>query len=810
MHSSRPLPIFPRHKASRLPANGGAGTIGTLVMRGILLASASLAQLVYAQPASPEIAMNTDPALTRSLLTTFEAKDDSYIPRTEHFLEDGRPKYINRLIKEESPYLLQHAHNPVNWYPWGEEAFDTARRQDKPIFLSIGYATCHWCHVMERESFEDEAIAALLNTHFISIKVDREQLPDVDALYMSAVMMMTGSGGWPMSNFLDTDGRTFYGGTYFPPDQFTSLLERVSTLWSQDQPALLDQAKQLADALKQANDLATTAATVGTTQIDAAVAAALDRFDDFQGGFDGAPKFPQESVLYFLLDQAERSGNADALHAASFSLQRMAAGGIHDQIGGGFHRYAVDNDWLVPHFEKMLYNQGSLARNYTQAYRVTGEKDHARTARRILDYVLRDMRSEDGLFYSATDADSDGGEGRFFTWTPTELVEVLEKKDAELAKKLWGVTDPGHLEGRSILHSPNSIDELAGMLNTDTATLYTERDRLSDTLFVHRKKRVPPLRDEKIITAWNGLMITAFAEAADALGDAHYQDAAIRAAEKLWISAHPTPDTLWRTQFAGRPSIDARQSDYAYFAEALLSLHDITGNTVWLERAEELTAAMLTLFWDQASGGFFMARADASAVALIVRPKDLYDASMPTGNAVAMRVLSRLFKRTGKPEYSEYADNLIAFFASALERQSGGHYYLLTGISDYLLGETGPRQFGARGLLKATSTMADDGLLAVHIDIASGWHINSNQPYQDYLIPTTLSTSDGTFKTLIYPEPIDRQLGFERSILSLYEGAVVLKAQAAEPGIRQLQIQLQACSDQVCLPPETLTLTVPR
>ena len=785
--------------------------MGIFLIRCLLLTSALLLPMAHAQSATQVIAMNTtDPALARALLSAFENKDDSYTPRTEHFLVDGRPKYINRLIREDSPYLLQHAHNPVNWYPWGEEAFNTAKRQNKPVFLSIGYATCHWCHVMERESFESEAIAALMNESFISIKVDREQLPDIDALYMNAVMLMNGSGGWPMSSFLDTDGRTFYGGTYFQPDHFTSLLKRIRTLWITNQPILLDQAVQIADALKQANDLSATAMQVGARQIDTAVAAALNRFDDFQGGFGDAPKFPQESLLFFLLDHAERSGNADALNAAHFSLQRMAAGGIHDQIGGGFHRYSVDNDWLVPHFEKMLYNQGSLARNYTQAYRLTGDEDHARTARRILDHVLRDMRSDDGLFYSATDADSDGGEGRFFTWTPAELVEVLGRKEAEVAGKIWGVIQSGHLEERSILHRPLSIEELAAILETDAASLYAERDQLGDKLFTHRQMRVPPLRDEKIITAWNGLMITALAEAFDSLGDKRYQGAAVEAAENLWKSARPAPDTLWRIRFNGKTSIDARQSDYAFFAEALLSLYDITGDAVWLNRAEELTADMLDLFWDQANGGFYMAPANNAVTALIVRPKDLHDSSMPTGNAVALRVLSRLFNRTGKPEYSEYADKLIAFFAGALERQSDGHYYLMTGISEYLLGETGPRQYGARGVLKTTVAKAGDGPIAVQIDISPGWHINSNQPYQDYLIPTMLSASDGTLESIVYPDPIDRQLGFERSVLSLYEGSVTLKAQAAEPDVRQLQIRLQACSDKVCLPPETLKLTIPR
>ncbi|NND91628.1 MAG: DUF255 domain-containing protein [Granulosicoccus sp.] len=810
MYTHRPL-----GQSSPRPAPGvySPSTVDVPVaglMGCLLLIFSALHNIVLAQSTSPDIAMDPDSVLARELRNAVEAMEDGYIPRTDHFLDNGQPKYVNRLILEHSPYLLQHAHNPVNWYPWGDEAFETATRQNKPVFLSIGYATCHWCHVMERESFEDEAIAALMNASFIAIKVDREQLPDVDSWYMKAVMMMTGNGGWPMSSFLDTEGRTFFGGTYFQPDQFMHVLERISTLWRNDQSVLLDQATLLADAMKQANELSSSPREVGEALIHEAASTALSQYDDFQGGFSRAPKFPRESLLHFLLDQAERTGDTDTLEAVNFSLQRMAAGGIHDQIGGGFHRYAVDDDWLVPHFEKMLYNQGSLARNYSQAYRLTGDKEHLRTARRILDYVLRDMRSEDGLFYSATDADSDGGEGRFFTWLPEELVGVLGQNEAELAQRLWGVTESGHLEGRSILHQPVAIDELAVSLGMDVARLSAERDRLADKLFAHRQTRIPPLRDEKIITAWNSLMITALAESSETMGDARYKDAAIQAADTLWKSARPDANTLWRTRFNGKLTIEGRQSDYAYFAEALLMLYDITGSPVWLERSEELTAAMLEHFWDRDSGGFFMTRADSSSTALVIRQKDLFDASMSTGNAVAMRVLSRLFKRTGDTRYSDFSESLIAFFADSLHRQSHGHYYLLTGVSDYLLGETGTRQFGAQGVVKASTVRVDDGSLAVLLDIAPGWHINSNEPYQDYLIPTTLRAIDGTFASITYPAAIDRQLGFQRAQLSLYQGSVVLRAITASPDVRQLQIQLQACSDEVCLPPESLTLTVPR
>ena len=363
----------------------------------------------------PIVALDSDPELSRQLKSVYQSLGKDYKPRTEHLFDDGSPVYINRLINEDSPYLRQHAHNPVNWYPWGDEAFAIAKKESKPIFLSIGYATCHWCHVMERESFENIVIANRMNEQFISIKVDREQLPDVDALFMTAVMMINGSGGWPMSSFLDTEGRPFYGATYFPPDQFHQLLGRIAELWQSDRDTLINHAAEVSTAINRINDTSEKAQELGTHDIERAVSNAINGFDSDNGGFGGAPKFPREPTLFFLLDQAQRPGaNDEALMVADESLKKMAAGGIHDHVGGGFHRYAVDSRWQVPHFEKMLYNQAALARNYAQAYQLTGDPQHYRTARRILDYVLRDMTAPNGTFYSATDADSEGEEGPFF------------------------------------------------------------------------------------------------------------------------------------------------------------------------------------------------------------------------------------------------------------------------------------------------------------------------------------------------------------------------------------------------------------
>ena len=761
----------------------------------------------------PIVAMDTDPTLREPLLSALEALGEDYVPRTEHLLEDGSPKYVNRLILEDSPYLRQHAHNPVNWYPWGDEAFAAAKRDDKPIFLSIGYATCHWCHVMERESFENEEIANRMNAHYIAIKVDREQLPDVDSLFMSAVMLINGSGGWPMSSFVDTEGRPFFGGTYFPPDHFATLLDRVAVLWATNKPTLIEQASQIASAVELANQVGGEAREIGQREIDRALAAALQRFDPELGGFGGAPKFPSEPTLYYLLEQAQRTGNRPALSAAHFSLQRMAAGGIHDQVGGGFHRYSVDSRWLVPHFEKMLYNQAALSRNYAKAAQLTGDADHARTARRTLDYVLREMTSPEGTFYSATDADSEGEEGRFFVWTREQLEDALGPEDAKLAEAVWNITDEANFEGSNILHRSRPLSELAREQGLTEAALQAQIDTLAERLLAVRDRRERPLLDDKIITSWNGMMITALADASEALNEPRYLDSAVKAAEQLWRTMRKPEGGLWRTRFAGRSSIDATQADYAYLSEALLTLYDVQGDRQWLDRAIELTEVMLEQFWDAQRGGFFMGSQTVAGAALVSRPKDVYDNAIPSGNSVALRTLARLHKRTGTPKYGEYADKLIGSLSSRLAEQPNGFFYFLTGTSEHLLGESGARQYAANGVVKA-SAREQSGRVVVSIDLKPGWHINADRPLQDYLIPTQLSASgDGALQDVTYPQPVTRKLGFQRESLALYEGSVSVSAAmpALGPGQSRLplSLRLQACNDEVCLPPESLSLTLP-
>ncbi|MEW7974333.1 MAG: thioredoxin domain-containing protein [Candidatus Thiodiazotropha endolucinida] len=789
----------------------------TIILFGLILGLSSPAHCQTYRVERP-------PQMEQKLKAAYLTKGISYRPRTEHFNEDGSPRYINRLILEDSPYLLQHAHNPVDWYPWSEEAFARAKRENKPVFLSIGYSTCHWCHVMEKESFEDPAIAALLNEHFIPIKVDRESHPDVDQVYMTAVMLLTGHGGWPMSSFLTPQGKPFYGGTYYTPQQFTSLLQQISRLWRERQNDVEKQAEQVASAVEASNNLAGEAKALDRSVIGSAVDSMHSTFDEIQGGFGQAPKFPREPWLYLLLDQAERSDHRQALQMLETTLDHMARGGIYDQVGGGFHRYSTDYEWLVPHFEKMLYNQAHLSRIYLSAWRLTGREQFRRVATRTLDYVLREMTLPEGGFYSATDADSEGEEGLFFIWTREQISAALAPQDAELANSLYGVTPQGNFEGRNILHLNQDLEEYAEEHDLSIDSLRTQIDRINKKLLQVRSRRSPPLRDDKIVTAWNGMMITAFAQAAQILENPEYRKAAIKAAEFNWQHNRRGKGMLWRVHLDGESSIPATQEDYAYLAEALLYLYDLTAEAKWLQRAEELAHALTDRFFDTDEGGFFMNEAQ-SGITAMGRPKDEgSDNAMPSGSSVAIHVLQRLWQRTGKLDYRRQTDALIARFAPSIERNPTSYGYLLTATASHLHGELGGLAYAAQGGIRiegAVALSSNQLLLSVDIDIPDGWHINSNQPMAKDLIATRLKLSERVqgwqMGPVTYPEGARQVLAFQQQPLSVFSGKVRLQALVSTeessptaPLILPLEIHLQACNDQVCLAPETVTLSLPR
>ena len=662
----------------------------------------------------------------------------------------------NRLIHETSPYLLQHAYNPVDWHPWGPEALSRAAAEDKPILLSVGYSACHWCHVMAHESFEDPEIAALMNELFINIKVDREERPDIDAIYMEAVQALTGGGGWPMTVFLTPDGKPFYGGTYFPPVSrynmpgFPQLLMAISEAWQNRRKELLSAGDRLAEALNRTADLQSSGAPLDRALLDRAVERMLRAFDKVEGGFGAAPKFPQPMNLDFLLGryvqgllrhperraegpqskdaamtdgaerpstplQGDRKGRpyaqdaplfdptslssapsmppgsvqgAPLLDAATFTLTKMARGGMYDQLGGGFHRYSTDSEWLTPHFEKMLYDNAQLARAYLHAWQVTGDPLFRRIVEETLDYVLREMTSPEGGFYSAQDADSEGKEGKFFVWTPAEINDLLGPEDGRLFCEYFGVTPRGNFHeaggAASILHARRELDVVAADLGVTPERLREAVERGRKILFEDRERRVHPGRDDKVLAEWNGLMLHAFAEAGVVLGREDYVSAARRNANFLLSAMRAEGDDdhlrLYRTWKDGRAHLNAYLEDYAAVALGMLALYEVTFELRWLRAGLDLARTILDRFHDGAGGGFFQTAADHEK--LVARRKDFVDSAIPAGNSLAADLLQRLARLLDRPELAQHVAGVLALMAEALGEQPLAFGRLL-GVLDF-------------------------------------------------------------------------------------------------------------------------------
>ncbi|MGH7820391.1 MAG: thioredoxin domain-containing protein, partial [Candidatus Binatia bacterium] len=540
---------------------------------------------------------------------------------------------MNRLVLERSPYLLQHAHNPVAWYSWGDEAFERAKKENKPVLLSVGYSTCHWCHVMEKESFEDEEIARYMNEHYVSIKVDRERRPDVDGVYMAAVNALTGGGGWPMTVWLTPDRKPFYGGTYFPARDgdrgerigFLTLLKRLSAIYEESPEQVAASAEQITSHLQRA--LGSSTSGVSSPNLGASADEAFSQlgssFDEKYGGFGRAPKFPRSVTLEFLLRYHRRTGNEKAGTMVVKTLEAMARGGMYDQVGGGVHRYSTDARWLVPHFEKMLYDNALLVVAYLEAYQATGRDDFARVGSEILRYVSREVTSPDGGFYSATDADSEGEEGKFFVWTPKEVEKILGPKRASWFNAYYGVTKEGNFEhGTSILHVAATLEEIAKRFGKEPDELRAELERAREQLYEVRKKRVPPLRDDKILVSWNGLMISAFARAAQTLGEPEYAKRAATAAEFI-LTKMRAGGRLNRSWFEGRAEGTGYLDDYAFLAQGLLDLYESTFEPRWLAESIALHDVIENHFRDAKDGGFFMTPDDSEG--LLAREKPEYD-----------------------------------------------------------------------------------------------------------------------------------------------------------------------------------------
>lgn len=626
-------------------------------------------------------------ALARQFSNAFQKKGSAYKPRTHHFWPNGLPRYNNRLLLETSPYLLQHAHNPVNWHPWGKAAFARAKKENKPVFLSVGYSTCHWCHVMERESFENPTIAAYLNKHYIAIKVDREERLDVDGIYMKAVQIFSrGGGGWPMSVWLTPTRRPFFGGTYFPPKDrwgrkgFLSVLKSMNTEFKKNPLKIANKAYFTAQRIRAMTYTAPSKDVPQSGILHQAHRLYQRFFDPVNGGMRGRPKFPSSFGNSFLLRYFRRTNNSQAKRMIIKTLEKMAFGGIYDQVGGGFHRYSVDARWLVPHFEKMLYDNAQLATLYTEAFQSTRAPLFAKISHEILAYVQREMTAPSGGFYSATDADSEGHEGKFFVWKPKEMDRLLGKRLSGIVKAYWGVTPAGNFEGNNILNLRTKPAQIAKRLNLSPLALQTAVSQAKSILYKARSKRVPPLLDTKIITSWNGLMITAFARAASAYGREDYAKTAAKAANFI-LTKMTRQGRLYRTFKDGRARHNAFLEDYSFLIAGLLDLFEATQEVKWYKHALALQKKLHSLYWDKSGGGYFRTSKDHET--LILRPKPNYDGAVPTGNSVEVMNLMRFYTFTTQESYRKYATRTFKCFGQRLHRWAPSLSEMLLALDFY-------------------------------------------------------------------------------------------------------------------------------
>ncbi len=651
------------------------GSLSIIILIGIMIMKKS--------PNKVDQELSKADVFSDTLLEAFDRKRKElpldYKPRTRHLDSSGWAKYTNRLFLETSPYLLQHAHNPVNWYPWGDEAFDTAKKQNLPVLLSVGYSTCHWCHVMEEESFEDEEIARFMNENYIVIKVDREERPDVDAIYMTAVQTMTGHGGWPMTVWLTPERKPFFGGTYFPARDgdrgagtgFLTLLKRLKTVYENDQEKVKDQAHQLAQAIASYLSPEGTGDALLTAKVlHSAISTYKNQFDENEGGMNYAPKFPSSMPIRLLLRYYRRTQDKKVLEMAQLTLNKMAQGGMYDHVGGGFHRYSTDKFWLVPHFEKMLYDNALLTLAYLEAYQVTNDPFYQKIVGEILRYVERDMTSAEGAFYSATDADSPTPsghreEGYFFTWPEQELEKILSSEQLKIFKHFFVIKKEGDFEGRNILHTKTSVSEVAKALKLSSQKVEKVLDESKELLYQQRHKRPPPIRDEKILTSWNGLMISAHAQAGLILNDSRYIKRAVKATQFILDNLY-VEGRLYRSFKDGKAKHNGYLDDYAFFSAALLDLYEATQDIGFLKKAIDLDKTLQEFYEDQKRGGFFMTSSDHEK--LLAREKPSYDGAEPSGNSIALLNLYRLSEFTTNDGYRKRADLALKAFSQSMSQ----------------------------------------------------------------------------------------------------------------------------------------------
>jgi uncharacterized protein YyaL (SSP411 family) len=742
---------------------------------------------------------------------------------------------LNRLGGESSPYLLLHRHNPVDWYPWGPEALEKAKAEDKPIFLSVGYSTCYWCHVMERESFSDPGIAALMNREFINIKVDREERPDLDEIYMAATQILSEQGGWPNSVFLTTDLLPYYAGTYFPPEDrygrpgFRAVLSSLADAWKTRRADVLAQAEEMAGAMRHyLEERAQPAARPpGPAVIDRAIDALAHRFDPEHGGFGGAPKFPTPANLFLLLERSTERPEAARLLAAT--LDAMARGGIYDQLGGGFHRYATDSAWKIPHFEKMLYDNGLLLEVYAHSYAQTGDAETARIVRETAAFLAREMTSPEGAFWSAIDAETHGHEGAFHVWTRAEIEAVLGEEDTVFLAPLLGFDGPPFFEGRHyVLHLPEPLARAAERRRRPPLELLAEVKALEEKLFDARFRRDHPATDDKILADWNGTAIAGLAVAGRALDEPELVARAARAADFVLTRMRPAGGTLLHTWRAGEGKVAAFLGDYAFLVRGLLALHRATEEERWLTAAVELTDEQIARLGDP-RGGFYAA---GESPDVLFRSKDLFDGALPAGNAIAVLNLLALAERTGEERFHRQALAALRAFAPLVERQPDAVRMLavaawcfhrdlggtpVEGLEvDERLPEAGFQQLDgeAHRVVEAHAEIAPgeggNRTVRLTLTIAPGWHLNANPAGAAFLVPTELAGHGLELRAVRYPPGKPVRLGYLPDELPVYQGTVTIEADVAGGaggdvgGIGgHLALTYQPCDATRCLPPVT-------
>ena len=716
----------------------------------------------------------------------------------------------NRLSRELSPYLHLHAHNPVDWYPWGEEALAKAHREDKPIFLSVGYSSCYWCHVMERLVFSDPDIAHLMNQFFVNIKVDREERPDIDEIYMTATQLMTGHGGWPNSVFLTPDLKPFFAGTYFPPEDshgrpgFPRVIQALHVAWQEKRQELEKQADQISQSIARIHTTRAVSEKVEEDLIGKAIDHIEKRFDPINGGLGTAPKFPPDQALNLLLTAYRQDPHAKYLDIVEQTLDHMARGGIRDHLGGGFHRYATDAQWRVPHFEKMLYNQALLTHNFLRAYQITNKTAYRIAAEEILDFISREMTDSKGGFYSAIDAETEAEEGAYYTWTEQEIRQTL-KKDADFFFSCYALA-PMPEGSASVIYKTDTDSVLSIRHQIDVTTLHARLSPLKEKLLNARSQRIRPLLDDKIITAWNGLMIGAYARAYEVLGHPGYLKVAQKAADFIHNNLRNANGDLYRIYREGQRKGEAYQEDYAFLIDGLLHLYRATHSARYLQDALSLSERMHTAFWDTIDGGYFLTRNQNE---MIVRTKSFYDSALPSGNAVALHILWELRTLTQNPLYAQRALALTNSFAPLAENTPGALLHFIHGtmmVSSSIM--LSPDSLVTASATALPPDSANTLKVNVSLDIASGWHIQASNPSDDYLIPTRLSldTDIAEITQIDYPQAEDLQFPFAERAIAVYTDSLnvpLILSFKTRPQNLSLLLTYQACDSTRCLSPQT-------